>query len=81
MVSRKNLRLGYEVLTFHTSLCTEKCVPYNTLGARVRHHRSDTAGRHTSPLTVPRTTVFTRIPMVLEPPAEHGCTVGQQKIR
>ena len=77
MASRKKLRLAYEVLTFHTSLCTEKCVPYSTLGARVRHHRSDAAGPHTSPLTVPRTTVFARIPMVLEPPAEHGCTAVQ----
>ena len=47
MASRKILRLGYEVLTFHTSFCTEKCVPYSTLGGGGRHHRSDAAGRHT----------------------------------
>ena len=47
MASRKILRLGYEVLTFHTSFCTEKCVPYSTLGGWGRHHRSDAAGRHT----------------------------------
>ena len=61
MASRILLRWVYEVLIIHTSLCTEKRVPYSTFGTRGATSPIDAGGPpHTAADTPTRSNVRSR---------------------